>query len=145
MNEERLAELERLAGEATPGPWVVAWNGDGKVSGVTPALDAVHDGEVFFAKNLERDGLARDCAYIVAACNAVPELVAEIKRLREYEAFVTTCVECANQKRTPESDYCESEQCPFWADDYCRVGWRCEDVDIAWGMSQLARTPAPSE
>lgn len=87
MNEERLAELERLASVAKPRPWFVAWNGDGDVSGVMPDPDAIHDGEVFFARNLERSGFADDCAYIVAACNAVPELLAEVRRLRGVLAW----------------------------------------------------------
>lgn len=138
MTDERLAELERLAGEATPGPWVVAWNGDGKVSGVTPALDAVHDGEVFFAKNLERDGLARDCAYIVAACNAVPELLAEIKRLREYEAFVVEMVRLAGMHNEPPRP-CERCRMKIVFGAWCNC---CFQVRDTWQGWQARTTPS---
>lgn len=71
MDEARLAELERLAGAATPGPWwyvlkfhsVYASEGD---ACVTPY-----------------DGISSPNGHFIAAARtAVPALVAEIRRLR---------------------------------------------------------------
>ena len=70
-----LEELERLAKAATPGPWEMV---DAR---------AFLDDEDFEIRNgghcIGYGTSGKDAAYIVAACNAVPELIA---RVRELEA-----------------------------------------------------------
>lgn len=73
--EQQLAEWERLAGEATPGPWI--WNRDTR--DLLPRLEN-EDGdrkELWWCD-------ADDC-FIAAARDAVPALVAEVRRLRRAE------------------------------------------------------------
>lgn len=75
-----LDELERQAKEATPGPWVIR-HGDGwynKHSYEIEASDESHVAETLYAYNGEADA-----AYIVAACNSLPTLIAENRALRE--------------------------------------------------------------
>ena len=71
MDSARLDKLERLAKAATPGPWEGRGN------------------HIFCANNkrlvyveAERALDLQTAAYIVAACNAVPELIAELKEAR---------------------------------------------------------------
>ena len=72
MDDAKLEELEWLAAQATPGPWVGRGN------------------HIFCADNkrlayveAERALDLQTAAYIVAACNTVPELVAENRALQE--------------------------------------------------------------
>jgi hypothetical protein len=67
-----LEELERLAAQATPGPWTLEKN--------HTAYDAW--GESVFSTE-QTHNLDNNLAYIVAACNAVPDLIAENRALRE--------------------------------------------------------------
>lgn len=69
-----LEELERLAKAATPGPW--KHRGFGMQSNVV-----FTDYTTVCSTNSLN--MPHDAAYIVAACNAVPELIA---RVRELEA-----------------------------------------------------------
>lgn len=75
MTEEQINELERLANEATPGPW--------KYRTISKTITTIlADAEPLCATkyNHNKD---HDAAYIVGACNAVPELIAENRALRE--------------------------------------------------------------
>lgn len=74
MNEERLAELEQLASEASSGPWSVGqfWIGD-------LCLHRVYS---FEAEPIADLRYLHDAAFIAAARAAVPALVAEVRRLR---------------------------------------------------------------
>lgn len=70
-----IEELERLAAQATPGPW--------KMVDARAFLDD-EDYEIRNGQHCIGYGTAEDdAAYIVAACNAVPELIAENRELRE--------------------------------------------------------------
>jgi hypothetical protein len=92
MTNEKLEELERLLKAATPGPWRNDGYGTIVQEGVEvgsirrgyppepSALAHLSDGEYIQNPNAEEDA-----ALIVAAINALPELVAEIKRLQVYE------------------------------------------------------------
>ena len=72
-----LDELERLAKAATPGPWkVVISDKYGFTVAILPP-DFPQTPLVGRAKD------EQDAAYITAACNAVPELIAENRALRE--------------------------------------------------------------
>lgn len=90
VTEEQLAELERLEREATPGPWSTCkmMPSDGHDEAVA-VLDA--DGfrandvcDCYGDSRVEREANAR---VIVAARNALPALVAEVRRLREENAM----------------------------------------------------------
>ena len=81
-----LDELMRLHDAATPGPWSVkigdfeAEDGYGTVS----ASYVEADGKTIcvpFDRGPDDENDEDDTAYIVAACNAVPELVARIREL----------------------------------------------------------------
>lgn len=81
-----LDELMKLREAATPGPWKTDlgnFDSDGYSMVIRPYIEA--DGKITFVSNDDTDyGYdENDAAYIVAACNAVPELVA---RIRELEA-----------------------------------------------------------
>ena len=76
IDETELARLETLAGKSSDGPWRVdndartLWVGDGdeRCEDIARASALLH---------------VVDLHYIAAACNAVPALVAEVRRLRE--------------------------------------------------------------
>ncbi len=85
--EEQLAELERLEREATPGPWGCEADGD---------YEEIAE---LFGQAVRGDGKSStvilsqccplpDAALIVAARNALPDLLAEVRRLR---AIVDAC------------------------------------------------------
>lgn len=82
MTEEYLAKLERLVRMATPGPWR-----NGQVED-HPDIPSIHGGNkstVVVDDRTIHDGYAvkpADVEFIVAARAAVPELVAEVRRLR---------------------------------------------------------------
>lgn len=88
-----LDELMRLHAAATPGPWQVKIGDfeseDGYGTATAPYVEA--DGKMIcvpFDKGPDDDNDEDDAHYIVAACNAVPELVSRIRELadRLYEA-----------------------------------------------------------
>lgn len=76
MDSAKIDELERLAKDITPGPWSVKddWH--------LYIMDATGKRELAKISNKYR---AKDtnAAYIAAACNSVPELIAENRALRE--------------------------------------------------------------
>lgn len=85
-----LDELMRLHEEATPGPWKVKIGDfeseDGYGTVTAPYVEA--NGKTICVptdRGPDDDNDEDDAAYIVSACNAVPELVA---RIRELEAQV---------------------------------------------------------
>lgn len=83
MNEEELAAIEARANAATPGPWTVKPDPD------KPYLDKVvrHYGHLtdLLAQCFHTNGNA---AFIAAARDDVPKLVAEVRRLRELIKLV---------------------------------------------------------
>lgn len=89
MTPEELASIEALANSATPGPWRVDHSGD-------VVYDEPYVGVVGVAENLSED----DAAFIAAARQAVPTLVAEVKRfefdLEEASAFAMGNVHAVN-------------------------------------------------
>ena len=79
-----LDELMRLHDTATPGPWKTNlgnFDSDGYSMVIRPYIEA--DGKITFVSNDDTDyGYDEDdAAYICAACNAVPELVKDIREL----------------------------------------------------------------
>jgi hypothetical protein len=86
MTPERLAELKALADAATPGPWE-ATNGSRaaieRVEGRVLVRHVHHDTMVILRPDGTRRAFAfEDLPFIAAARTAVPELLAEVERLR---------------------------------------------------------------
>lgn len=87
ITEEQLAELERLEREATPGPWRW-WTSNSHTRLGTPDKDEA----VAFGYASRADGvgsiaiLLDDMNFIVAARSALPQLLAEVRRLKEENA-----------------------------------------------------------
>lgn len=77
-----LGELERLAKAATPGPWgygpYPSWDFMYRITG--------RQKEFLLDTHIAQNGEA-NAAYIVAACNAVPELVARVRELERQREF----------------------------------------------------------
>lgn len=81
MDPEQLEHLDQLASEATPGPWVYLLSAMGDPSNGPDHISL--DGPEYTVAEIEgcRTG-DRDATFIAAARIAVPELVAEVRRLR---------------------------------------------------------------
>jgi hypothetical protein len=135
-----LDELERLAAEATPGPWVIR-HGDGwynKHSYEIEASNESHVAETLYAYNGEADA-----AYITAACNAVPELIAENRalqeRVRELERQRVYLAKLLGDLCTAQKD----GQCPlFYACPASGFGWSCGNAikeDWVYAAIQAAK------
>lgn len=79
MTDEQLAEWERLAAAATPGPWEAIPTVDADFATIKTR------GKLGWMQYHEYDpGIdATDAAFVAAAREAVPALVAEVRRLRE--------------------------------------------------------------
>jgi hypothetical protein len=87
MTEEQLAELEALANAATPGPW--------NYDGMHDEIIAPRSGDYWIVLSecrtapdetpVDRFGhqFCHDFAFIAASRAAVPELIAEVRRLRD--------------------------------------------------------------
>ena len=78
MPELDLDELERLHAAATPGPWRVESEVVRDSMGLFWPISSIEGAEDNVTENITTG----DAAYIVAACNAAPQL---IKRLREMD------------------------------------------------------------
>ena len=91
MTEQELADLERLADAATPGPWrAVAMNG---VAGVA-APDHMRCYVYIHGRSAEVSDETvarwqRDAHLIAAARTAVPALIEEVRRLRNALASIS--------------------------------------------------------
>lgn len=85
MDSAKLDELERLAAQATPGPWScksVPGLGGGRHN--RPHIFA--DGVCLPVASLSVIKGEEDAAFIVAARNAVPELAARVRELEQQNA-----------------------------------------------------------
>ena len=140
-----LDELMRLHEAATPGPWKVNIGDfeseDGYGTVTAPYVEA--DGKTIcvpFDRGPDDENDEADAAYIVAACNAMPELVAQIRELEEQVIFLNktadnlaynpclTCVDnphnCPRELYSPDNDNIESViVC-------CRMKHACRDSKI---------------
>lgn len=90
MKTERLQELKKLCDEATPGPWVYSEI----LASDEPTLDgvdvAIEDEGVICSMDYEqpRNGDWRATAeFIAASRTALPELIAEVERLKHEVAL----------------------------------------------------------
>jgi hypothetical protein len=86
MDDRELDELERLEREATPGPWVSLIEGRDHLAGddfIQAPGDRDPDIYVSIRVNDSfHPAAAADQDFIAAARNAMPGLIAEIRRLR---------------------------------------------------------------
>ena len=85
-----LDELMRLHAAATPGPWEVKLGDfvdDEEVITLHPYIEVNRQAIcVPFERGPDDDNEEADIAFICAACNAVPELIAELKEARAENA-----------------------------------------------------------
>lgn len=81
MTDEQLQEWSVLAEAATPGPWKSGWNWQDTIS---DGKSAWGEGPVHVGEKLSQVApqAIADAAFIAAAREAVPALVAEVRRLR---------------------------------------------------------------
>jgi hypothetical protein len=94
MDEDFLAELERLEKAATPGPWVSSIEGRDHTSGDNTILTADDprqlDPDVYASIRVAGGDwhpvAISDQDFIAAARNAVPHLIAEVRRLRRNQS-----------------------------------------------------------
>lgn len=92
ITDEQLAEWERLATAATPGPW--RWWTSNSFRRLSSDAD-MKDGGVLCAVVQHSDGhpdvfcSEADRAFIAAARTAVPALIEELRRLREAQTLYT--------------------------------------------------------
>ena len=129
-----LDELMRLREAATPGPWKVKIGDfeseDGYGTVTAPYVEA--DGKTIcvpFDRDPEDENDENDAAYIVAACNSVPELVTRILELEDADEFAArVAVKLA-----------ESEDCHI-KDDCALFGEMC-----AWCKLKDARLTVERE
>lgn len=75
MTDEELARLEALAQAATPGPWERRFHDQNEVE--------TRDGIRVATFNEARRDTWHNARFIAAARDAVPALVAEVRRLRD--------------------------------------------------------------
>lgn len=88
MTEEELARLEALAAAATPGPWTE------RLDETRPDWRRVYgEGRDIAYMPPWATTVEPDAAFIAAARTAVPKLVAEVRRLREF----TACQKCGGR------------------------------------------------
>ena len=78
MTDEELDRIEQVLNEATPGPWK-CWK---KPTELDPSVVIATD--VFIFRTLGGNDEA-NAEFIIEAREAVPKLIAEIKRLRKEE------------------------------------------------------------
>ena len=77
LTDAELARLEELAGKATPGKWSTT-----DYTGPDVLITAMFEGIPYSVWNRGTNARKEDLEYIAAACNAVPALVAEVRRMR---------------------------------------------------------------
>ena len=83
LSDAELSELERLASQASPMPWVASVEGRDHTSGDDVILIGEPREEDMYVTRDTRPSSAADLDFIAAARNLVPRLIAEIKRARE--------------------------------------------------------------
>lgn len=95
LTEKLLAKLERLCKKATPGPWV--WNEAQNMHGPDRWATVIEtDSGMYPPRQNDRD-------FIAASRTAMPELIAEVRRLRaevaRQDRSMEQCTECASRER----------------------------------------------
>jgi hypothetical protein len=113
VNDERIAEIEKLCENATPGPWE-AWRAQ---AGESPISDDSVDAVWSSASSPHRRVAMQhhrfseamlDMEFIAMARSAVPELLAELRREREKNAALETLIACLIERG------CLTKEKPGW-------------------------------
>jgi hypothetical protein len=117
LTENDLNELERLSKVATPRPWN---QGDY----VSDAIFSDH-GMILFDDCLRRRNWINNIAYIVAACNTVPDLITE------YRALQKKVQKLEQQMDWLVNELCMGAQCDFPSQVECEYrterGYYCPE------------------
>lgn len=71
---------------ATPGPWVITIDGYGRIVGVMPDIEVIHDGCIFVAKDPDRPRFEEDCRFIAESRAALPYWLQRVKELETQVA-----------------------------------------------------------
>ena len=112
IGKKELEELERLAKNATPGPWETKLIDNPYYFGGRPLWELTVDG--CFVGESPNDV---DAAYIVAACNAVSELITENLKFKKQNDFFL--------KALKENFMCPYSRCKY--DDGSELQeWECD-------------------
>jgi hypothetical protein len=99
MTPSELSALEALTIAATSLPWTTDWRGSGEVV----LANCEGDGVIYAAAGVPTAQESADGEFAVAACNAIPRLIAEVRRLRARDAAVASLLECvANLPELPK-------------------------------------------
>lgn len=92
MTDERLSEIEERVNKATAGPWTALGDGDWQdVSGFA------HDFGCGCCQREDGNFVAADAQFIAHARQDVPELIAEVRRLRAENAALLSIADRANE------------------------------------------------
>lgn len=110
LTDERLAEIEARCNAATPGPWdsctAICGSGDSAIiapiHGRSCVLALVYAEVDEQGKDVVRS--MRDAAFIAAARTDVPDLLAEVRRLRALVGEPAPTVRWADSTEWRESD-----------------------------------------
>lgn len=94
MTDDELRRLEELSAKAAKGPWSTEETVEycGRFARNSLYLIAGDRHKAILYNHLAEDKAAAE--YIVAACNAVPELIAELKRERAKVRYLAGRLEC---------------------------------------------------
>jgi chromosome segregation ATPase len=105
MSDLDLGALERALAEATPGPWrhhMDTMFGDTNAVGYDSRNGTAGEGARWWATGPDcrsHTQASTDAALIVAAVNALPGLIAEVRRLTRLHSEAEARVECRNELR----------------------------------------------
>lgn len=117
MNAERRAELARLLNEATPSPWTID-ECVGVVGAPTLRADGLSTARTMF---FEAD-CREDEALIVAAVNALPDLLADSAELERLRAVVEQVRNLASDMAYDcDQDYVDLFEVRGYADDLAAI------------------------
>jgi len=90
MTEKKLLKIEALANAATPGPWKYT------------KKRKMYQASIGFYRLTDPFISRENAEFIAAAREAVPALIAEVQRLRAYNAKLATLLEKVNDLFTVE-------------------------------------------
>lgn len=118
ISDEDLGELEGLEKRATDGSWRTSEDGNGP--SVCSGNDVLFSSEIdptVYRCDDELDGcpeLARqadaDCKLVVAARNALPALIAEVRRLRKWVADEDERTEARELQESFDRDFAPNDE-----------------------------------
>lgn len=142
MPELDLDELERLAAQATPGPWEMDNNYNIRIAeGGHPLVITINDDEDWIPR-------PSDARYITAACNALPELIARVRELEAKNKDLGIRSMLNNGRAFRLADYiANSGMCAFCPayDEFCMADGACRLVDCIEAIYKWADKQAAKE